>query len=93
MLVDAGVEPLLPPALGGVDKLEVEVACVVANLDLQPADWKGAAATVVGPHLEDGLPKRPARVDTKEAFTNGHKDRNVQYAIRGEIMDLHPVRI
>ena len=75
LLVDAGVELLLPPALGGVDKLEVEVASVVADLALQHADWKGAATTVVGPHLENGFPKSPARVDAKEAFTKGHKDR------------------
>ena len=92
-MVDAGVEPLLPPALGGVDKLEVEVAGVLADLDLQPTDGKGAATMVVGPHLEDGFPKRPARVDAKEALTKGHKDRNVQYAIRRGIMDLHPVGI
>ena len=29
----------------------------------------------------------------KEALAKRHKDRYVQYAMRGEIMDLHTVRI
>ena len=90
LLVDGGVEPLLPLALCRLEGLQVEVAGVLADLDLQPADGKGVAAPVVGPHLEDVFPKCSARVDTKEALTKGHKDRNVKYAIRGEIMDLPP---
>ena len=55
LLVDPSVEPILPPALHGVDELQTEVASVVADLNLQAANGIGAVTPVIGPHLENGL--------------------------------------
>ena len=92
-LVYGDVEPSLPPPLRRVDWLQGEVARVAAHLDPAATNRIGAVASVVRPDEEDRLPQRPTRGNPQEAFAQNHKTGNVQYAIRGEIVDLHPISV
>ena len=90
-LVDEHVKSPFPPSLRRVDWLQGKVSGVAAHLDLQASNWIGSAASVVGPDHENRLPEGPAGRNSQVALAQNHKAGNVHNAIRGEIMDLHPV--
>ena len=68
------IKPSLPPALGRVHHIQVEVLDARANGDVEAA---GVELTRLSLHLEDMFEKRPMRMNAQEALTQSEIHRKV----------------
>ena len=81
------VEPLVPPALGNVEVLELEVI----HFGSIPKAEAPRSILTLFLRLVQTLPETPMRMDPKKTFAKNDKAGKMEYSIGGKVMQLDAV--